>query len=111
VNILKSYFIAVIARIGGFKKSVLSDEWVAGATSGLGLAGLGATQMMSLLGISVVGHSSGASILTGAGGYIAGTYGSAGLLVFFTLPVSLMVFLPLFVFGVYLRFLRKKPTC
>lgn len=42
-------------------------------TAGAGGAGVGAAAMLQATGLSIVTHSSGGYILTGAGGYIAGT--------------------------------------
>lgn len=45
--------------------------------SAAGGAGAGTAAIMQAFGFTVVTHSSGAAILTGAGGYIAGTIGTA----------------------------------
>lgn len=58
----------------------------------MGVAGIGANALLSVLGFSAVAHSSGAVILTGAGGYIAGTYGLASIIAFLTAPLVLVVF-------------------
>jgi hypothetical protein len=42
-------------------------------TAGLGGAGVGASAILQATGLSLVAHSSGAYILTGSGGYVAGT--------------------------------------
>ena len=50
---------------------------VAQITSAAGGAALGVKSIMTALGMSSVAHSSGSYILTGAGGYVSGTLGSA----------------------------------
>jgi hypothetical protein len=42
-------------------------------TAGVGGAGLGAAAILKATGLTMVAHSSGAYILTGSGGYVAGT--------------------------------------
>lgn len=42
-------------------------------TAGVGGAGVGAAAILEATGLSMVAHSSGAYILTGSGGYVAGT--------------------------------------
>jgi hypothetical protein len=46
-------------------------------TAGLGGVGTGAAAILQAAGLTAVTHSSGAYILTGAGGYVAGTIGAA----------------------------------
>lgn len=46
-------------------------------TAGIGGAGAGAAAILQAAGMTAVTHSSGAYILTGAGGYVAGTIGAA----------------------------------
>lgn len=46
-------------------------------TAGIGGAGAGAAAILQAAGMTAVTHSSGAYILTGSGGYIAGTIGAA----------------------------------
>jgi hypothetical protein len=48
-------------------------------SAGLGGAGAGVAAMLEAAGMTAVAHSSGAYIITGSGGYIAGTLGSAVL--------------------------------
>lgn len=48
-------------------------------TAGLGGAGAGVAAILEAAGMTAVAHSSGAYIITGSGGYIAGTIGSAVL--------------------------------
>ncbi|MCU0910599.1 MAG: hypothetical protein MUE98_04395 [Rhodobacteraceae bacterium] len=71
--------IAMLARAARYMPDHMKDRWMAGAATGVGVVGLGASSLLSALGFSAVAHSSGAAILTGAGGYIAGTYGVAAI--------------------------------
>lgn len=72
-------------RVNDSKDAAIAITGVAaGATGGAALATAGT-------GVTVVAHSSGAAILTGAGGYIAGTLASigAGGLAILTSPVTI----------------------
>ena len=93
MKFLVSYLKALLLRIGRFRPEGRVATWVSGAGAGMGVAGLGATQLLSLLGFTAVTHSSGAAILTGAGGYVAGTYGIAAVLMLITAPVAIFVYL------------------
>ena len=55
--------------------SDVKEEAVAVASLAVGLTG-GAATVTTATGVTVVAHSSGAAILTGVGGYIAGTLGT-----------------------------------
>ncbi|MBU2360508.1 MAG: hypothetical protein KKB02_16520 [Alphaproteobacteria bacterium] len=90
---LLGYLKTLLLFIGRFKRNKTTESWVAGAGAGLGLAGLGATQLLTALGFSAVTHSSGAAILTGAGGYIAGTFGAAAVITFITAPVAIGLYI------------------
>lgn len=72
-------------RVNDSKDAALAITGLAGGASA------GATAAASAAGVTAVTHSSGAVILTGTGGYIAGTLGTAGasLLAFLTAPVTL----------------------
>jgi hypothetical protein len=59
-------------------------------TAAAGGAGAGTAAIMSAAGLSAVAHSSGAYILTGSGGYIAGTLGGAAAAPFL-MTVSVIV--------------------
>jgi hypothetical protein len=62
------------------EKTKAAERWVKGAVvSGAAAAGLGAGAVgtASTVGITAVAHSSGAWILTGSAGYMAGTMGAA----------------------------------
>ncbi|WP_156127477.1 hypothetical protein [Paracoccus sanguinis] len=85
--------LASLAKIAGYSLDRVKDRWVAGAATGVGLAGVGANALLSALGFNAVAHSSGAVILTGAGGYISGTYGLASILALVTLPITLLFFM------------------
>lgn len=99
---MKKFIIGTLLKIGKYKPDVTKGRWRSGAAAGVGVAGLGATSLLSLLGFSAVMHSSGAIILTGAGGYIAGTFGFSALLVWFlTLPITIFVFVICLVIGFY----------
>lgn len=108
MNVIKRYIVAMILLFGRFMPNRANGHWIAGASSGVGLAGLGATQLLSILGFSVVPHSSGAALLSGAGGYIDGTYGLSAVLAIFIFPFSALIFLTMVGFGLVVRF--KKGT-
>ena len=93
MSIFRTYLAAILLFIGRFRPQSKTKSWVAGAGAGLGAAGLGATQLLSMLGFSAVVHSSGATILTGAGGYIAGTYGIAAVVALVTAPFAVVTYL------------------
>lgn len=97
----------MLARIAGHVPDRLRDRWVAGAAAGVGVTGLGASSLLSMLGLSAVTHSSGAAILTGAGGYIAGTYGTAVLVGWLLWLPSLILFAACAVVGTIVLLKRK----
>ncbi len=72
-------------RINNSKNAALAISGVAAGST------VGGTVAAQMVGVTAVAHSSGALILTGAGGYIAGTLGSigAGALAVLTAPVTL----------------------
>lgn len=81
----------------GFSYCKKIDEYKGTAAAALGLSGTvtatagGATIATSAAGVTAVAHSSGAIILTGSGGYIAGTLGALGstALAVLTAPATL----------------------
>ena len=83
---------ALIAPQFSFCKAVSENTEAVAALVGLGAGATGtAAAATSGLGITVVTHSSGAVILTGSSGYIAGTLGTVGssALAFLTAPATL----------------------
>ena len=107
MNLFKRYLVLMLLLFGRLLKRTVGDRWVAGAATGVSLAGLGATQLLSLLGISAVTHSSGAVILTGAGGYVAGTYGLAAVIAVVTAPLAIIIYLLIVAVGLFV-FVQKK---
>ncbi|WP_134726844.1 hypothetical protein [Paracoccus luteus] len=99
-------FVPFLAKIAGYERS-REGHWVVGAATGIGVAGMGANALLSALGFSAVAHSSGAAILTGAGGYIAGTYGIASIIAFLSAPVILMTFVVCSTYGLFVLVKRK----
>lgn len=98
---IRAAIIVLLARIAGYVPDRLKDRWVAGAATGVGLTGLGASSLLSALGFNAVLHSSSAYILTGSGGYIAGTYGFAWVVSWFMwLPMLIALSLCTIVGGV-----------
>ena len=70
---------ALIAPPFSFCKAVSENKEAVAALVGLGAGATGtAAAATTGLGITVVSHSSGALILTGSSGYIAGTLGTIG---------------------------------
>jgi len=112
-RLFHSYLASSLLVLGRFnpKKDEPRNQkvknWVAGSAAGAGILGLGAAQMLSLLGFTAVAHSSGGMILTGAGGYIAGTYGIAILVSILMAPLTLLLFIACIAFGAYVL-LKKK---
>ncbi|WP_299841059.1 hypothetical protein [uncultured Paracoccus sp.] len=102
------FLVAPLARIAGYIPDRLKDRWVAGAASGLGVAGIGANVFLSALGFTAVTHSSGAAILTGAGGYVAGTIGVASVASFLMLPITILVFVICAIVGMFVLLKRKR---
>ena len=107
MRFLKRYFVLMLLLFGRFLRRATSDRWVSGAATGMSVAGLGATQLLSLMGISAVAHSSGAAILTGAGGYLAGTYGLAAAVALITAPLAILVYVAVIAVGLFLLVRRK----
>ena len=110
MKLLTGYFAALLLLIGKYQLTDKTKNWVSGASAGLGLAGLGATQLLTILGFSAVTHSSGAVILTGAGGYIAGTYGIAFVVAAITAPITVVLYLVCIAIGVFVFLKRKRDT-
>ena len=127
MSIVRNYFAAILLWIGGFRRAPKGDQpkntvnvnkarpdrdatkWIGGLSSGVGIAGLGAGKLLSMLGFTAVAHSSGATILTGAGGYIAGTYGlAAGIVAVITAPFTFVIFIICLIVGAWTLFRNKK---
>jgi hypothetical protein len=118
MTLLRNYIASMLLFIVRYRPKVKTDGWLAskttswigGASAGVGFAGLGATQLLSALGFTAVAHSSSATILTGAGGYIAGTYGIAAVVAFITAPFAILIYLICLAFGGYVWVKRKIKT-
>lgn len=110
MNSVKAYLVTMLLLVGRFFKKSAGDRWVAGAAFGVSIAGLGATQLLALLGISAVTHSSGAIILTGAGGYVAGTYGLAMLVFLVTAPLAIALYLVVIAVGLIVLVKQKLKS-
>ena len=115
MTLLRNYFATMLLFIGRYRPRIQSDgwfaskttSWVGGASASFGIAGLGATQLLSALGFTAVAHSSSATILTGASGYIAGTYGIAAVVALITAPLAILIYLICLAFGGYVWIKRK----
>ncbi len=108
----KKYLIMMLTLFVRFIPDKAKDRWAAGAATGMGVAGLGAIQLLSLFGITAVAHSSGAAILTGSGGYIAGTYGIGWVVALLTFPLVIVILLIVTFVGLYVLLktnLTRRP--
>ena len=107
MKIIRSYFEMMLFLFGRLVPDKLKDRWIAGAATGVGVAGIGATTLLSLLGFSAVSHSSGAIIITGVGGYVAGTYGIAAAVALITAPLAIILYIFALVVGLFVLVKRR----
>ena len=91
MSVVKRYLQSTLLLFVNFGRRSKKKDWIAGLATGSGVVGLGAGHLFSVLGLSAVVHSSGAMILTGSSGYIAGTYGAAMLVAFLMAPLTLLL--------------------
>lgn len=75
-NLCKAPTSAFCERVNAGKNQAIA---LAAAATGTAVASASTSAITSSLGVTVVAHSSGAAILTGSAGYVAGTLGTAGV--------------------------------
>ena len=102
---MRKYFVSGLAHIAQFTWNPTEKLWNRNTVAGTSLGAAGAMTLLGqLFGVSAVLHSSGAMILTGSGGYIAGTY-IVGALVWFIWPILVLIG----VLALTWRWVRKIP--
>ena len=88
---MKRYIISGLAHIAQYKWNPTEKLWNRTTVGGTSLGAAGAMTLLGqFFGISAVAHSSGAFILTGSAGYIAGTY-TIGALVWMAWPLLVAI--------------------